>query len=400
LSSGDFYEDAHREEEAKDQLAADDRSGIHIRAFAWPLLVQAGGLAAVAGTKLQLTPAGRKALARPPHEALRALWSKWQQTKLLDEFNRVSAIKGQTGKGKSSFTPVARRRSAIVETLEECPPGEWISAAEFLRFLRAAGHDFTVTRDEWQLHLGSPQYYGLSGRAVWGIIQGRYARAYLMEYAATLGLLDIACISPWEAECDFIHVDGADEISYLSRYDGLTHLRITPLGAWVFGHTEQYAANPVVDEPLWKVLPNLEVAVTARSLPPALELNLKRFTDPQSDSVWRLSTPRCLAAIEEGIALEELRDLLSAHNEGPLPSAVATYLDDLGKRGKQLRDRGAAHLIECTETHVAHLLANDRRLRNLVWVAGDRHLVYRAADDTAVRRGLREAGYPLPPATA
>ena len=36
-----------------------------IRAFAWPLLIQAGGLAQLSGSKLQLTRAGRKALAEP-----------------------------------------------------------------------------------------------------------------------------------------------------------------------------------------------------------------------------------------------------------------------------------------------------------------------------------------------
>jgi hypothetical protein len=43
------------------------------------------------------------------------------------------------------------------------------------------------------------------------------------------------------------------------------------------------------------------------------------------------------------------------------------------------------------------LLVNDRRLRDLCWIAGERHLVFRAADEPAVRRALRELGYALPP---
>ena len=42
-----------------------DENAGPIRAFAWPLIVQAGGLAQLSGSKLQLTKAGRKALSEP-----------------------------------------------------------------------------------------------------------------------------------------------------------------------------------------------------------------------------------------------------------------------------------------------------------------------------------------------
>ena len=46
----------------------DDENAGPIRAFAWPLIVQAGGLAELSGSKLQLTKAGRKALSAPANE--------------------------------------------------------------------------------------------------------------------------------------------------------------------------------------------------------------------------------------------------------------------------------------------------------------------------------------------
>jgi hypothetical protein len=44
----------------------DDENAGPIRAFAWPLLIQAGGLAQLSGPRLQLTKAGRKAFCDPP----------------------------------------------------------------------------------------------------------------------------------------------------------------------------------------------------------------------------------------------------------------------------------------------------------------------------------------------
>lgn len=77
LAGGDFYRD-----EA-------------ISAFAWPMLLQAGGLAELTGGRLAPTARGRAALTRPPHLTLAQLWQRWLNNSLLDEFSRVEEIKGQ-----------------------------------------------------------------------------------------------------------------------------------------------------------------------------------------------------------------------------------------------------------------------------------------------------------------
>jgi len=111
LSEDDFYSDADRDEDL------DSEESLVIAAFAWPMLLQAGGLAGTSGSKLQLTPAGRKATTKPAHETIRQTWGKWLKTTLLDEFNRVDAIKGQQSSG--SLTAVAPRRQAIIEVLKD-----------------------------------------------------------------------------------------------------------------------------------------------------------------------------------------------------------------------------------------------------------------------------------------
>jgi hypothetical protein len=43
------------------------------------------------------------------------------------------------------------------------------------------------------------------------------------------------------------------------------------------------------------------------------------------------------------------------------------------------------------------MLANDRKLKKLCQLACEKCLVFRAADEAAVRQVLRELGYVLPP---
>jgi hypothetical protein len=111
---------------------ADDELG-PIRAFAWPLLVQAAGLAERAGARLRLTAAGGKALAEPAAPTLRRAWKRWLDTRLLDELSRVDAIKGQTGKGRRGLTAAAGRRAVIADALADCPVGRWVDVDELFR---------------------------------------------------------------------------------------------------------------------------------------------------------------------------------------------------------------------------------------------------------------------------
>ena len=150
LTDGDFYGEDDSSGDAWNQPV--DHS---MKAFAWPMLLQAAGLAGTAGSKLQLTPAGRKATTRPAHEVVRLVWEKWQKTALLDEFNRVDVVKGQQSRG--SMTAVVPRRQAVVEGLTECPDGKWVRIEDLFRQLKA-GHPFFVARDAWRLYIVDQQY--------------------------------------------------------------------------------------------------------------------------------------------------------------------------------------------------------------------------------------------------
>ena len=176
-----------------------------IRAFAWPCLVQAARLAELRGSKLALTKSGRAALHAPAAETLRAIWKRWLGSKLLDEFNRVDAIKGQTrGSGRRTMTAAAGRRSAVADALSQCPVGRWVRFDDFGQWMQVARLDFVVNRNPWNLYLADPGYgsLGYDGSHDWPIVEGRYALCLLFEYAATLGLIDVAYSEPRDARRD------------------------------------------------------------------------------------------------------------------------------------------------------------------------------------------------------
>jgi hypothetical protein len=372
----------------------DDNAG-PIRAFAWPMLVQAGGLAQLSGTRLQLTKAGRRALSEPAAGTIRALWTKWMNTSLLDELSRIECVKGQTGKGKRGLTAVSSRREAIAGSLVECPAGVWIPTDEFIRFMQASGDDFAVARDAWHLYIGELQYGSLGYEGGGRVLNDRYIFSLLLEYAATLGIIDVALISPKDARRDYGDLWGTDELAFFSRYDGLMYFRITPLGAYCLDVESDYQAAPVEVKPVLRVLPNLEIAAVGSDLEQSDRLALNAYATGVSDFVWRLEAGKLLAAIEEGRSVEEIRGFLAARSGAAIPDTVARLLEDVAERSTKIHDRGLVRLIECADPALAALIANDTRTRKHCMRAGERHLVVAASAEAAFRRALRDSGYLL-----
>jgi hypothetical protein len=230
LVAGDYYDAA---EAAHHDRAHHDGAG-PIAAFAWPMLLQAGGLARLAGTGLELTPRGETVLATPSYQALGELWSRWRRSVSHDELSRIEAIRGQRKPG--TLTAPARRRAAVADALAAVQPGIWIDVDTLFAIMQAQPAPLAVARSplaQWRLYLVD-SYYGSLGPAgwkAWNALEGRYALCVLFEYAATLGVIDVAYTGPRGARDDYGQLWGADRFDSLSRYDGLAAVRVNDLGA-------------------------------------------------------------------------------------------------------------------------------------------------------------------------
>jgi hypothetical protein len=394
LTEGDYYQP-----ENEIDYEHDPGADLAMKPFAWSMIVQAAGWASVSGGKLRLTDAGRKALSHPAAELLWHAWEKWLKTTLLDEFSRINIIKGQTSGDGDALTAVAPRRTVIDKALRKSAAGEWIAIDDFFRQVKLApAPGLVLSEDPWRLYLFEQQYgaFGFGAAFPFEALEGRYIMALLFEYVATMGLIDIAYIPPSGARNEFRDRWGADDLSCLSRYDGLLYFRINPLGAWILGLAPEYVPEKVAEEKLLKVLPNHDL-VAELELPPGDALFLDRFAARVSTSVWHLEAEKILAAVAQGRTVAELADYLRAKSSVGVPETVEVFLKDLAQRATLLCDRGSARLIECADAHTAALLASDRKLKGMVKLAGETWLVFAAKDENAVRRGLKELGYVLPP---
>ena len=393
LTGGDFYAEA----QAGSPDPEDEPAG-PIKAFAWPLLLQAAGLMQRQGSKSALTPAGRKALGAAPSGVLRTIWQKWVKSTLLDEFSRVDVIKGQKAKGRV-MTALAPRRHAIETALKDCPVGAWIEVDQLSRYMVASGNEFEVTHEPWKLYIGDAQYgsLGYDGANGWNILQLRYLLCLLFEYAAPLGLVDVAYVPPQGVRRDYSGLWGTDELPFLSRYDGLSHIRLTPLGAWCLGLVDTYTPAAAPTSTRLSVMPSLQVHMAGGPLAVEEALVLDTWASPITADSWQLDRQKALAAVEAGHDTAELQAFLQARDKQPLPQPVEAFLAACRKQGRALRITGTALLVECQDAATAALLAMHKETAGLCLVAGDRHLVVRSEHQAKFRQLARVLGFGMPP---
>ena len=181
----------------------------------------------------------------------------------------MDQIKAQASSG--ALTAAEPRRQIVADALACCTPGRWVDVNALFRFMQAEDLDPQVARDPWKLNLLDPHYgsLGYQGYHDWTLLQGRYVLCLLFEYVAPLGLIDLAYQDPVGTRDDYHDNWGSDDLDMLSRYDGLRHIRLNALGAYILGLSGGYRlradpATPAATTHL-RVLPNLEVvAVVSR----------------------------------------------------------------------------------------------------------------------------------------
>ncbi|WP_448072586.1 helicase-associated domain-containing protein [Georgenia yuyongxinii] len=382
LTDGDFY------------------LGEPMAAFAWPLLLQAGGLARIESGRLRLTPKGRAALDKRAAEVIRQLWVRWLSHAVIDEFSRIEQIKGQ--RAANVLSAARTRRETVAEALTSCPAGEWEGVDALFTRMQHSRLNPTIARSEralWRLYLVDAEYgsLGYDGFHQWELLEGRYTLAVLFEYAATLGLIDVEYVHPAGERDDFRENWGADEMDALSRYDGLQALRLNDLGAYVLGLTGEYTPPEpdAADGATLRVLPTLQVVAAGR-LTPDDEIVLSTWCTRMTKEIWAIEGAGLLDAIHTGHRLDEFAALLRRRSQNELPATVQALLEEITSRANQLSDSGVVRMIECADPAVADRVLHDRSAGRYCRRLGDRHLAVPVDQEAKFRAALLSLGYVLP----
>ncbi|OGA37331.1 MAG: hypothetical protein A3G24_13475 [Betaproteobacteria bacterium RIFCSPLOWO2_12_FULL_62_13] len=186
---------------------------------------------------------------------------------------------------------------------------------------------------------------------------------------------------------------GTDDLVFLSRYDGMSAFRLTPLGAYVLGLEAAYRPIAIPSNLALSVLPSLQVNVVRGAIGAEEALLLENWAVPVQSGSWRLDREKALSAIEKGYEIAELRGFLESRDDMPLPESVESFIRQCERNGKALKTVGNAVLIECRDNETTEAIAGHKETGHLCLRAGPKTLVVRTDHLEKFRERVRLLGF-------
>jgi hypothetical protein len=143
-----------------------------------------------------LTLSGEEAVRQEDHEVIKTIWEHYLEYPDYHELSEVSFIEGQRARSRP-LLPAAPGGKLVSDGLGKVPAGKWIVAESFLRHLLGNVGFLEVVADYDTLFINDRASGILSYHAYnWTLANGGFCLVVLLEYAATLGLIDIGLVDP------------------------------------------------------------------------------------------------------------------------------------------------------------------------------------------------------------
>ncbi len=377
------------------QDLSEDAPGIeHIKSFGWLQLLRSSCF--VKCTKGDLKPSkidmigSQNGLA----DIIKQIWQSWVFADDIDEFSRINHIKGQKSKGSRYFTSPSLRKLIIQNALKSLELGKWLSFDDFSKHMIIKNNVFEVTSEPGYLYLIDREY-GAFYNFNWQAIEESYIRCVLVEYAATLGLIDIVLQSPISALDHYRDNWGADELMCLSRYDGLLYIRLTDLGDFVLNKTQTYIA--LENNEFTTLSVQKEGYIQFAKQPSFAEKQLlNTYANEEKGNLWHLSQEKISIALESQDNLSELSEFISERDEQPfLPQDCERLFKNSEKNKKSLKFNKNVSLFNCKNKTIRDTLLNDKNLKKHCQAVGDSQIIVSANKQDLLIDTARQLGFGL-----
>ena len=293
-----------------------------------------------------------------------------------------------------------RGAKGLAEFFAKLPPGKWVSWDNIRSFhvLREeipgifgpGAHSLqaqaTTTKDRWSRSIT------VSGHNEFELVSVPLLKGYAFLLAA-FGVAEITCVPPKHPTYH------RPNKPYLTPYDGLGFVRLTPLGEFVFRRREHFelAEAPRANSPI--VLDETRLLATCRNPDQLTELARNQFMEPLAAGRYRMSPKSFLGGCASRQDIEERIKLFRRVVSAAPPAIWEQFFQQTLARVAPLNLEPDYLVLKVSdEEQIRRLLANDPVLRELVLKVEGLRIAVRQTDLKKLAKRLEQFGYlsPLP----
>ena len=208
-----------------------------------------------------------------------------------------------------------------------------------------------------------------------------------MFLAASFGLVDIAYDYPRN---DVLQVKNQD---YLSVFDGLKYVRLTPLGAFVVEQTEHFEYT-IQKEPLKIILDENHLLINVEGDDLIKRMIIEKIAERINVSCYRVNYKSFLKECSSSEDIQNRVKLFKNEIAANPPRIWQAFLDEVLAKLNPLTEREALRAYQINPNpELMSLLTTDEVLKKHVLKAENYHLLISQKDLNKVKKRLEEFGY-------
>ncbi len=209
-------------------------------------------------------------------------------------------------------------------------------------------------------------------------------KAYFFLYGA-YGLFDLAYDKPDTRE--------PGESCY-SPFDGLQYVRLTPLGAYILGLTNEYEVETLVDEGTYELSPyNLIIRIAAHS-PPDKEDRLKNFAQALGNRRFKVNHESFLKNCQHKEDVEAQITLFHQLITNRPPKIWQDFFEEIRVRISPLEPVNRVKVFQLAkDSDLLRLVAQDEQLQAIIHKAENYQIIIKEKDLPQLKSRLKAFGY-------
>lgn len=240
---------------------------------------------------------------------------------------------------------LGKARQIILEYLKKCPVERWIDIEQLKKQIRI--HEYYFLRQYTGQVLIKDQYYNsYYNTASHDEFEKYFIDIVLMEYLATLGIVDVVMSQNWDdyGYKEFLEVD---------------YFKITKLGSYVL-EMEKFEEKLENDESELEVTKDFEIIVKSTEQKLKYELYFDRFLTKKSQDplIYKLDFRGMARALELGIKFKEIYKYLLANCPNGIPMNVQAQLEQWIRDSKKIKIKTLT-VLEVDQDNFKEIVTND-----------------------------------------
>jgi len=292
--------------------------------------------------------------------------------------------------GKTKEDDVRLTAESLGELLRSLPEGGWVICQNIIDFVTFRGLVMRPVSSEGDLAASLAGVYSpvrtYASQDYPNLVVEPFLKTMMFLFAC-LGVVDLRFGDPHN------ELRRLPQGPYLTDYDGLSMVRLTPLGSFVTGRAAEYQSEAGRREAARVQLDSRRLLLTLSGSDPVLQMILERTAEKVGAGLFRINARTFLKDCRKVEDVERkvkvLRDLLPAD----LPLVWQEFFTGIVGKVNPLKPTRYKLYQLGTDPGLVRILANDPELGRLILKAENRHIAIGPQDLDDVIKRLREHGY-------